>query len=65
MPTEGPIVTPMEWIPGDPKDLRGDNNGVFNGEPGYPAGTPDKIPTLIYDREGPFGQEPKDNAKGV
>lgn len=54
----GPIETPMQEIPGSPSDLRG-GEGVFGGEPGYPAESAGKIPTLIYEKTGKFGDVKK------
>lgn len=55
---EGPILTPMQDIPGNPKDLRV-GEGVFGGEPGWPAESAGKIPTLIYEKTGQFGDVKK------
>jgi hypothetical protein len=54
----GPILSPMESIPGDPNDLRGDNASTFDGVPGYPKGSGGKIPEVTFDNQGTFGKVP-------
>jgi hypothetical protein len=60
----GPIETEMEMIPGDPNDLKGDTNGVYDGVNGYPKGSGGKIPELTFDEAGNFGKVDKPASKG-
>lgn len=59
---EGPILTPMEWVPGDPKSHTSTGGGDYNGIAGepYPKGTPTKLPELAFDNSGEFGKVKKD-----
>ena len=51
--THGPILTPNDFMPGDPNDVRGDQSGAFDGVPGYPKGTAGKLPEVTFvDQDG-------------
>lgn len=54
----GPVSSPMQQIPGDPNDLKGDSGGVFDGVPGYQKGSGGRIPELTFDEAGKFGVVP-------
>lgn len=56
---EGPILTPMDWVPGDAKNHSATGGGVNNGIEGYPKGTPTKLPELAFDNSGEFGKVKK------
>lgn len=58
MPKYGAIESPMTDIPGNPSDLKG-GDGVYGGEPGWPAESAGKIPTLIYEKTDKFGDVKK------
>jgi hypothetical protein len=55
MPQKGPVLTPQEWIPGNPPSSEG-GEGVKNGEPGYPGRTmgPNSIAEVTLDECGEF-----------
>ena len=55
---EGPVLTPMEWVPeGDKSKATG--GAVYDGVPGYPKGTADKIDQVTFDNSGGFGDVKK------
>jgi len=57
MPQKGPVLTPVEWIPGNPPSAEG-GQGVKNGEPGaeYQKRTmgPNSINEVTLDECGEF-----------
>ena len=59
MPKNGPILTPMNEIPGSPSDHKGDSGDCFDGLPGYPAGSGGKAPELTFVEDGGFGKVKK------
>jgi len=56
---EGPVLTPMEWVPGEPSKHDATGGGSYNGLPGYPSGTPTTLPEIVFDNSGDFGKVPK------
>lgn len=54
----GPIESPQDSLVGNPNDLKS-GEGVYGGEPGWPAESPGKIPTLIYEKTDKFGDVKK------
>lgn len=57
----GPILSPMEEVPGSPSDLRGQNSSTFDGVPGYQKGSGGKIPEVTFDDQGEFGKVSRAN----
>ncbi len=60
MSKHGPILSSSDdtFIGGNPNDLK-PGKGVWGGEPGFPAESKGKIPTLIYEETGQFGEPDK------
>ena len=61
MAKHGPILSSSDDLfkeCGNPNDLKS-GKGVYGGEPGYPAESKGKIPTLIYEETGQFGDPKK------
>ena len=51
----GPIHTPDEFVPGGDSH-KADSHCIYNGVPGYPKGTADKIDEVTFDVGGQFGK---------
>lgn len=58
MPKEGPILTPMQEVPGSPSNHKGDSGDCFDGVPGMPAGSGGKAPELTYVENTPWDKVP-------
>ena len=60
MAKHGPVLSPVEWIPGNPEERSG-GAGVYNGEDGYPkrTGGSDSLPEKIIDKCDEFGKADK------
>jgi len=58
--THGPISSSSDDLFdfGNPNDLKS-GKGVYGGEPGFPPESKGKIPTLIYEETGQFGDPKK------
>lgn len=52
----GPIHSPMESIPGNPKDFNATEGGVYGTVPGYPKADSGKIKEIMFDEGGAFGK---------
>jgi hypothetical protein len=63
MKQNGPISTPMQWIPGNPSDHSGADSTIHNGVPGYPAGTGGKLPEVTFSNTDGFA-DPKPASRG-
>lgn len=64
MAKHGPIESPMESIPGDPSNIRGDSANEFNGVPNLgPKGDMGDLPYVTLVKEGEFSS-PKPAGKG-
>jgi hypothetical protein len=61
--TIGPVLTVMDWVPGNPDDVRGDQSTAFDGVPGYPKGSGGAVPEVTFVNQGAFTQ-PKPDGKG-
>ncbi len=55
----GPVLSPMESLPGNPKDFGATGGSVTNGVPGYPKGSDVKADEVTFDNSGGFGDVKK------
>ena len=63
MPKEGPILTPMPDVPGNPKDFKGDSGDCHDGIPGMPPGTGGKAPEVTYVEDDAWSKVPRADYK--
>jgi len=50
----GPVLSPVEWIPGEGHEPAGEC--IENGVPGYPKGTERKADEVTFYEGGNFGK---------